>query len=233
MIDDVIDPRETRPTIIRALEMARGQAGRAALEAQRRRAGVTARAGARLRTSTRAPAGHALGDQPLVVRPRLGLASPGHGRRSSTGSRSWEGMVQAHATSAAGGRGRPRGSVTAAVVPGGRRVVRFTMFVRDRRAVASPPSRRRSCDAGPMRPLAPRGTRGRRPDPALWTHRTSPRDPSEVGSRPSPARAARRVHVDASKMSPTARPAAPAVVGAGSRSRRGDRRPPAIGRTRS
>ena len=41
MIDDVIDPRETRPTVIRALEMAADQARRAALEAQRRRAGVT------------------------------------------------------------------------------------------------------------------------------------------------------------------------------------------------
>ena len=41
MIDDVIDPRETRPTIIRALELRRGQARRAAVEAARRRAGVT------------------------------------------------------------------------------------------------------------------------------------------------------------------------------------------------
>ena len=38
MIDDVIDPRETRPTIIRALEMAEGKRARAAVEAPRRRA---------------------------------------------------------------------------------------------------------------------------------------------------------------------------------------------------
>ena len=30
-IDDIIDPRETRPTIVRALRMAQGQAGRAAV----------------------------------------------------------------------------------------------------------------------------------------------------------------------------------------------------------
>ena len=40
MIDDVIDPRETRPTIIRRARDGRGQARRAAVEAPRRRAGV-------------------------------------------------------------------------------------------------------------------------------------------------------------------------------------------------
>ena len=40
MIDDVIDPRETRPTIIRALEMAEGKRDRAAVEAPRRRARI-------------------------------------------------------------------------------------------------------------------------------------------------------------------------------------------------
>ena len=40
MIDDVIDPRETRQTICRALELAAGQARRAAVEAKRRGAGM-------------------------------------------------------------------------------------------------------------------------------------------------------------------------------------------------
>ena len=43
MVDDIIDPRETRPTIIRALEMSAGQARRAALEEARRDAGVSDR----------------------------------------------------------------------------------------------------------------------------------------------------------------------------------------------
>ena len=42
MIDDIIDPRETRPTIIRGLRMAAGQAGRAALEEARGDAGMRA-----------------------------------------------------------------------------------------------------------------------------------------------------------------------------------------------
>ena len=41
MVDDIIDPRETRPRIIRGLEMAAGQAGRAAVEEARRDAGVS------------------------------------------------------------------------------------------------------------------------------------------------------------------------------------------------
>ena len=45
MVDDVIDPRETRPTIIRALELAEGKRVERPVEAPRRRAGVTARAG--------------------------------------------------------------------------------------------------------------------------------------------------------------------------------------------
>ena len=40
MVDDIIDPRETRPRIIRGLEMAPGQAGPAAVEEARRDAGV-------------------------------------------------------------------------------------------------------------------------------------------------------------------------------------------------
>ena len=40
MIDDVIDPRETRPVICRALEMAEGKVVERPVEAQRRRAGV-------------------------------------------------------------------------------------------------------------------------------------------------------------------------------------------------
>ena len=41
MVDDVIDPRETRPTIIRALEMAEGKRVRATVQAQRSRPGLT------------------------------------------------------------------------------------------------------------------------------------------------------------------------------------------------
>ena len=41
MIDDIIDPRETRPTIIRGLRMAAEQAGRAALEEARGDAGLS------------------------------------------------------------------------------------------------------------------------------------------------------------------------------------------------
>ena len=41
MVDDIIDPRETRPRIIRGLEMAAGQARRAAVEEARRDAGVS------------------------------------------------------------------------------------------------------------------------------------------------------------------------------------------------
>ena len=60
MIDDVIDPRETRPTIIRALEMAERKARRAAVEAPRRRAGLTSSAASATprRPARRARSGH-------------------------------------------------------------------------------------------------------------------------------------------------------------------------------
>jgi len=42
MIDDVIDPRETRPTIIRALELAEGKRVERPWKRHARRAGVSA-----------------------------------------------------------------------------------------------------------------------------------------------------------------------------------------------
>ena len=47
MIDDVIDPRQTRPTICRALEMAAGQARRAPVQAPGRGARMSKPKGAR------------------------------------------------------------------------------------------------------------------------------------------------------------------------------------------
>ena len=54
MIDDVIDPRETRPTIMPRARDGRGQARRAAVEAPRRRARVDVSLGRRGRASASA-----------------------------------------------------------------------------------------------------------------------------------------------------------------------------------
>ena len=47
MIDDVIDPRETRPVICRALEMAEGKTVQRPVEAQRGRPGLNLNTGNR------------------------------------------------------------------------------------------------------------------------------------------------------------------------------------------
>ena len=87
MVDDIIDPRETRPRIIRGLEMAADQARRAAVEEARRDAGVTDRRRAASMRAQRGASGGATwtplsrtvdaSRRRLGAQPRLRLAGGG------------------------------------------------------------------------------------------------------------------------------------------------------------